>query len=1101
MLTCILGRALAENRRLLCERLGRAHDGGGPCFMIVPEQYTLQAERDIIGALGLDGLLGIEVLSFSRLAHRVFSLSGGPKRPVIDAKGRAMLVRRALFELGKENAFCARSADRPGFSTELTNTISELKAYGVTPDMLRQAAGNGGHEKSERLTGILSVYEKVEQAMRGQFSDGEELLDLLAQKLPQTGLFREARVFIDGFESLSLKWTLVIRQLLVTCKGVDITFCMPAGREADAWIFESEALALDAVLAQARDIGCGIETIRPGKTLRRPAALAHLERNLFAPGARPYAGDMRGLEIARAAGKEQEADAVAARMVRLHRENHCPWRDMAVIVPDLASDGPVFRRVFRNYNIPCFIDEKRPLSGHPLVRLVVHALRAAEANYPQKDMAALMKTGLAGVTLEEAHALENYMIAHGVRGNAFRRPFQRGSEEEAAAAEPLRLKLMGPLIQLEQSVKNDRRVLAQARAVLAYLEHTGAKEALEAVHARLELAGDAAALEASAQAADTLRAVLEQAVALMGDVAAARGEFVRMLQSALRQEDTGIIPTGSDEALVGTWERTRLPALRALFVTGCADGAFPPLPDQSPLLGDPEKDALLKCGMKTGPDAGLLWAIAQLRVFKAVIAPDTLLHVSTAAEDRRGAALQDALLFKKLLAMFPEAKVCGSSLDAEEAGITNTRSAVSGLALRMGKGSPLNEKWRAAFRLLTADPNWKDRMERLAGAADRAMPPPRLPSGKTLLPRRVSVSRLETYAACPFKYFVRYALAPVERERPEWTPLHAGAFAHEAMELFARRLMRSGKDVAALADAEIEAAIGDVLRQVTERAVGSLPEGDAKPRYWAGRLGRTVRFCAWLLVEQLRASDFVLEDVELDLPEGACIEAAGARVPLIGRIDRVDVLRRGGKTVLRLVDYKSSGRRLDYHEVYHGLCLQLPLYAHALLQNGAKRGEDVEIGGMMFFALDVPVPESQARDEAGAIAEIKRALRLKGKVHADMDILTSMDRTLLPGASAAHIPARRRRDGALVKSGDALDAVDMRLLIGHAAKMAARIVSDLKEGVIAPRPVQLRNEKHCGLCEYRSVCRFDEAFPGAKPRRVATMTKEEFFARLAEEEG
>ena len=1101
MLTCILGRSPGQTRALLIQRLGRASEGGAPCFMIVPEQYTLQAERDIIAALGLEGLLGIEVLSFSRLAHRVFSLSGGPARPVIDATGRAMLVRRALFELGSENAFCARSADRPGFSAELTDTISELKAYGITPGMLQKAAVAAGTAGNERLGGILSVYEKVEEAMRGQFSDGEDLLDLLAQKLPQTGLFREARVFIDGFESLSLKWIGVIRQLLYTCKGVDITFCAPEGGEADAWVFESELLAYDAVRAQARDLGCGVETIRAKEAPARPGALMHLERNLFAPGVRPYGGDLRGIEFARSAGKEQEADAVAARMVRLRRETGYKWRDMAVIVPDLATDGPVFRRVFRNYNVPCFVDEKRPLSGHPLVRLVVHALRAAETNYPQKEMAALMKTGLAGVTLFEAHILENYMLAHGVKGRAFCRAFERGGEEEAAAAEFLRERLMAPLNELEQALRKDRRVREQARAVLVYLERTGAEGALEAMHARLEQAGDAAALAASVQAAGALRSVLEQAVALMGDVAPARGEFVRMLQSALQQEDTGIIPTGADEVLVGTWERTRLPSLSALFVTGCADGAFPPLPEQSPLLGDPERGALLACGMKTGPDARLSWGNAQLRVYRALGAPDTLLHVSAAAEDRRGAALQDALLFKKLLAMFPGAKVSGSSLDTEDAAITNARSAVSCLALRLGKGGPADEKWRAAYRLLLDDPAWKDRMERLADAAERALPPKRLQPCRTLLPRRVSVSRLETYAACPFKYFVRYVLAPKEREVFEWTPLDAGAFAHEAMELFARRLMRSGQDVSAIPDAKIEAAIDAALQSVTERAAGDRAAADAKLRYWMQRLARTVRFCAWLLVEQLRASDFVLQDVELELPGGACIEAAGARVPLIGRIDRVDAMHRGGKTVLRLVDYKSSGKRLDYHEVYHGLCLQLPLYAHALLQDGAKRGEDVAIGGMMLSTLDVPVPETLSRGEAETNAEIKKALRMQGKLQSDMDILTGMDRTLLPGESAAFIPAKRNKDGALAKSGDALEDTEMRRLIGRAVDAAAQIAAELHTGVIGPRPVQRRSEKHCRWCEYRPICRFDEVFPGAEPRRVATMTKEEFFGRLPQEEG
>ncbi|MFZ5975035.1 MAG: PD-(D/E)XK nuclease family protein [Bacillota bacterium] len=1102
MLTCILGRAGTRKTALLYERLGQAHAQGTPCIMIVPEQYTLQAERDIIEQLGIKGLLDIEVLSFSRLAYRVFSLSGGPKHTVVDSLGRAMLVRRALSELGNTNPFCARSADRPGFSAELTNTLSELKAYGITPGILKQALKTGNAAPNERLCGLLAVYEKVEEAMRGQFSDGEDLLDLLAQKLPQTALFREARVFIDGFESMTGKWMDVLGQLLCTCRGVDIAFCMPEGNEEDAWVFESEMQSFHAVSALAYALDCKMEVIRLHDTQKdRPVALAHLERNLFAPGTHTFTGDMHGLEFMRAAGKEQEANAVAARMVRLYRETGCNWRDMAVIVPDLPSDARVFRRVFGQYRIPCFFDEKRSLTGHPLVRCVLHALLAAENNYPQKEMTALIKTGLAGLTLSEAHVLENYMLAHGVKGKTFKQPFEKGEDEECAAAEALRERLMAPLLTLETALKKDRSVKTQARAVLDYLDQTGTQAALDAMHERLEQIGEQALLAASEQAMDTLRSVLEQAVALLGDIALKRGEFVRLLQSALQQEDTGIIPTSADAVLVGTWERTRLPSLRALFVTGCADGGFPPPPAENPLLGDPERDLLLKSGLKTGPDARVLWTVAQLRVYKALSVPDTLLHISASAEDRRGNALQDAHLFRKILSMYPGAKVRGSSVDGVNKEVTNAQAAFSELAAQMGQGQPPDKEWRAAYYILSGVPAWKERLEKLQSAAGRALPPPRvhMPPGKTLVPRQISVSRLETYSACPFSYFVRYALMPKKREVFEWTPLDAGAFTHAAMELFEKRLMHCGQNVREIPDEKIDEMIDSVLQEMQEGYQNGRLQTDAKMRYWGGRLSKTVRFCAWLLIEQLRASDFTLQCVELELPAGTYIEAAGMRVPLKGRIDRVDALTRGDTTVLRLVDYKSSySKKLDYHEIYHGLSLQLPVYAHALQSGKTKSGRNIEIGGMVLSTLEYPVLNTQARGDEAQKA-LKKELRMKGKLDANVDVLASMDHTLLPGESAAFIPAKRNRDGALSKSSDALDAGGMRRLIRHAVDVAARIIGELHAGVIGPRPVQQGNEKQCSRCEYRAVCRFDEAFPGAGVRRIQTMKRDEFFRRLEQE--
>lgn len=1101
MLTCILGRQSGEKNLLLYDRLGEAHKKGVPCVMIVPEQYTLQAERDIIGHLGLKGLLGIEVLSFSRLAHRVFSLSGGPSRPVIDALGRAMLVRRALFELGNENAFCARSADRPGFSAELTNTLAEFKAFGIMPESLRQAAKEAGPAKNERLSGLLAVYEKVEETMRGQFSDGEDLLDLLAQKLPQTEILRRAHVFIDGFESLSQKWMSVIGQLLNTCRGVDIAFCMPEGNDADAWVFESEMLAFNAVCSAAYSMDSEIEVIRAGGGVsQRPASLCHMERNLFSPGTKVYTDDTRGIEIVRAASKEQEAMAVAARLVRLHRETGRAWRDMAVIVPDLESDARVFRRALGQYGIPCFIDRKRPLNGHPLARCVLHALQAVEKNYPLNEMIALAKTGLSGLTLFEAHALENYVLAHGIRGKAFKSSFEKGGDPGRADAEALREKLMAPLLWLESAIRKDRSVGARVRTLRSYLERTDAQAALDNMHARLERLGDPVLLSTSLQAMDTLESVLEQASALLGDVTLRRGEFARLLQSALRQEDTGIIPTSGDAVLVGNWERTRLPSLCALLVTGCIDGSFPPVPAQNPLLGDPERNLLKKHGLSTGPDTRLLWTIAQLRVYKALAVPDTLLYFSAPAQDSRGAALQDAHLFKKIVRMFPGAGIRGSAVEGPNE-ITGAQAAFSGLAERLGKGERLDDNWRAAFCVLQNDPQWKPRVEKMLLAVDRALPPQRVrvPDGKGLVPRQISVSRLETYSACPFRYFVRYGLNPQKRKVFEWTPLDAGAFTHAAMERFERRLIQCGQSVRELSDVLIGELIEAALRETAEGYQDGRLLLDAKTRYWAGRLSQTVRLNARLLVEQLRASDFDLVNVEMDLPEDAAIEAAGMRVPLIGRVDRVDALLRGDTTVLRLVDYKSSYlKKLDYHEIFYGLSLQLPVYAHALVQSGTPG--NVEIGGMMLAALDYPVLHTQARGDA-ALKELKKQLRMKGKVSADTGILASMDHTLLPGESAAFIPVKMNQNGTLAKNSEALDPAEMQRLIAWAAKAAARVVEDLHGGVIAPRPVQQGGERYCVRCEYRSVCRLDEAFPGAEVRRIRTMARDEFFRRLQEEAG
>lgn len=1091
MLTCILGRADSPKSALLRRRLGEARAQGIPCVMIVPEQYTLQAELDIIEQLKLPGLLDIEVLSFSRLPHRVFALSGGPKQPVIDALGRAMLVRRALSELEKTNAFCARSADRPGFAAGITDTLSELKAFGVTPDMLARAAVDERGIKSERLEALAAVYERVEGMMAGQFSDGEDLLDLLAQKLPQTGLFRRARVFIDGFESLSGKWMGVIEQLIRTCKGVDITFCVPEGGEEDAWVFESEVLAYNQVAARARMLDCGVESIRLRGEAARPAALAHLERYLFDPGVKKYCGDMQGLEFMRAADAELEADGVAARIVRLHKETGCAWREMAVIVPNVRSDARVFRRVFARYGIPCFVDDKRPLTGHPLVRCVLSALHAAEANYPQREMIELMKTGLGGIGLAEGQLLENHVLARGAKGRSFLSAF------EDPGAEALRARLTAPLTALEKALKQDRTARGQAQAVKDYLAAVRAGDALDAMHARLELEGEPALLEASRQAMDTLVSILDQAAALLGEVAMGRGEFIGLLRSALEQEDVGIIPTSEDAVLVGSWERTQLPSVKALFVTGCADGAFPPVPPENPLLGDEERDFLNRSGLKTGPDTRMKWTIAQLRVYKALALPTELLHISVAAADSRG-ALSDAHLLKKLFRMFPGAHVGGSAVDSGLA-VTGAQSAFSEIARRLGGNGPVPEEWRAAFHVLYADPAWRERLDALRGAVEHALPPPRvkIPSDRGLLPRVISVSQLERFAGCPFQYFVQYGLKPAERKVFELSRMDAGSYLHAAMESVQRKIMALGEAFKSASDEETDALIEAAVRETQERLEADRMLGDPLTRYWSERLLETVRFCARHLIEELLCSEFSLAAVEIEL-EDAVLESGGLRVPFKGRIDRVDVLRQGETEILRLVDYKSYAKKLEFGRVFHGLDIQLPVYAHALLAQVRREGRQADIGALLYAGLDYPVLNTEKQ---GAEAQVQReqSMRRQGKLISDPQVLQKMDSTLEPGVAARFIPVALTGKGAVRRQGNsALSGEEMRAFLDRAVQAAREIMAAISAGEIAPVPAEDGKGRQCARCAFRPICRFDASLPGARVRRLSPMNGSTFFEKARE---
>ncbi len=1087
------------------------HANGVYCMVIVPEQYTLQAEIDIINELELNGLLDIEVLSFARLSHRVFSLSGGSDKTMIDKLGQAMLIRRALSELEDDNEFCASSISRTGFSQKLCDSISEIKAHGITPNALLDIVNSTGDEKNVRLDVLQKVYEKTQAMMEDKFCDGEDMLDLLAQKLPQTQLFKESHIFISGFESMSKKWLSVVSVLISISKGVDVSFCMPYKNSQDDYIFQSEMLSYAAVKSCANQVGVESETIMVEEGKNKSPALLHLSSRLFCPGVYEFGGEANGVEIMRASNKEGEAIKVCMRIIEASKRDDIDFSDMAIILPDMQKDGPIFRRVLEGFNIPCFMDKKQSLIVNPLMRCILSALNCVQMNYRQQDLIELIKTGISGIDVESAYVLENETLKNGWVSYRAKKAVesansllgeQNNSNSEIGDHEKSLLLLktvMDPLMRLEKRIKNGGSAIEQADAIEQYMIEINAAQALDALHEGLAQYEYIDQLEASKQAIDTLLEILDQAKELFGETKLKRLEFGQLLKNAIEQEETGIIPTKQNAVLIGQWERVRLPKLKALFITGASEGSFPPEAEKDALIGDVERRILAENGAVTIPDRKHKWNVALLRIYKAITAADKLVHISVSASDSSGDIVTDAFLYKKILRMFNSNTEQGSAIDSDE--IVNTDTAISQLARAMGQGRLNENKWIAIKQLVDIDKDSAIKLDRLKKAIKLAKPQTKVNSSKGLLPKSISVSRLETFSACPFQYFVRYGLRPEKRKVLEWSRMDAGSYLHRAMEIFERKIIEFSQGIKSADSQTIQGIANQALEELDKELQVFSNIADAKMRRWCDKMMETARYCFYYLVEQLQNSDFSLSEIEVDLPKSAAIKMPDGEVRLIGRIDRLDVLNQDDVSYLRLVDYKSSyTSEMSYAQLYHGLCMQLPIYAKAISEEYKRRNKKSEITSMLLSKLDYETINDKSVDQV--VFEREKAMKMKGKVVSDVDLLKQMDYTLEPGKDARFIPVGVTKKNELSKKTTShIEKSQMDALINWSMNIAKRTLQQMQDGFILPNPVKEGNYTKCDYCEYMGICRMDDRMQGFEYRKVKSMKKDEFFERIEKEVG
>ena len=108
------------------------------------------------------GILNIDVVSFERLAYKVFEELGGGNRPVLDDTGKNLIVRRVLEKEKKKLDYFGSSIEKTGFVSELKSVISELLQYGITPQQLGEIGENVKEKQqlSAKLKDIRLVYEE-----------------------------------------------------------------------------------------------------------------------------------------------------------------------------------------------------------------------------------------------------------------------------------------------------------------------------------------------------------------------------------------------------------------------------------------------------------------------------------------------------------------------------------------------------------------------------------------------------------------------------------------------------------------------------------------------------------------------------------------------------------------------------------------------------------------------------------------------------------------------------------------------------------------------------------------------------------------------------
>ena len=1047
-LWCICGRAGSGKTTWLCQKIGEAMQNGRPSYLIVPDQYTLEAERELMGHLKTDGLWNAEVLSISRLCERVLAQHPSVLRPM-DRRGQAMAVSRMLLTLQEELPVYGRYTKSPQFAATLAGEIAEYKRFGISPEALAAAGGTRPH-----LMEIARVYQTYEAHLAGQYQDSEDKTDLCIDLIGQTDFLKGALVCIDGFEMLTKQVYRLVAALLCHCKDVCITFRMGKEHDADAPLFLTEQKHYDRILALATKHGIAHKTIMlspktPPRYAHSPALCA-LERKLFDFNAAPYKGAAQELTIVHAGNPWQEAEDCARQIFSLVKDHGLRYRDIAVVSSEIELYGPLLRRALSLYDIPMFWDVKRRVSTHPAAQFVLYALRIVQNKRYARDVVRFVKSGFTRLSQEQAEQLQSWIRRFGLLSLSPTPPVSLEEEEQAAYLSVYHT-LFDPLDALNRKLRSACCAKAQAEALVEYLEEDGFVSRLQALVDETYLEDPEVAEQAS-EFFSLLGDLLRQIITVLGDKTLSPGDFATLLSSGLAAEEIGLLPGQNDAINAGSILRSKMGEIKVLFVLGMSAGKVPSGVNESGLLSRSDHVLLEENGLWMGHNDAERASEEELALYSVFCKPSRRLYLSYPQADLAGKQLLPSPYIGQIASLFPNAVQRPAQKPQEIATPKATLAPLTQAIRAVQAGDRVEPVWAAVYQTLNTMhfPQARHALLGLTPRNDEIGPA----LSRALYAENnvffTSITGLETLACCPFRHLMERGLHLTPAESFGKTPLDEGNYYHYILQHF---LLLSRDET--LTREQCMARIDSLCDEYESREYLSGPyRADGRACLQAEKQRDSLYRAAWMLCRQKQGGQFVPQGTEVPCRIEWHMDANTKGVAN-GVIDRIDVKREEGNAYVRIVDYK-SGRadQADLTRFAAGSSLQLPLY----LQTASEKANGLP-SAMALSVVRAAVQDASPEDAA----ENLNTHKLKGYYteHGKDDRSVS------------------------VQSADReLSQEQMQSVLHNAMDTAESLFKTMARGQTAPYPLKGAIDG-CAYCPYQNACGY---LPGVTPHRFICKT-------------
>ncbi len=1084
-------------------------------YLIVPEQYTMEAQRELVTMHPAGGMMNIDAIGMNRLAYRVFDELGISTGQVLEDFGKSMLIKKILCEQQDTLQVYGSYYDKLGFVDEMKSMMSEIFQYNIKRDTINEIMEQIPEDSvvAGKMQDIRHIYEEFEAFAGERYIVAEQLVELLTRHVGQSKLVCGSSLYFDGFTGFTPVQLELVEKLMTCADDLTFSFTLDDRDQKyehikDYELFYLTKTTIKKLTEAAAAAGVEIESpvVLPGTInyrLGENRELFFLERNLFRSPYQKWKQPLERIHLTATGDAQDEIVFVASTIRRLVREEGYRYKDIAIVAGDLEQASHIYERVMDEYEIPVFIDANACLKANPCAETIRSVLAVLADDFSYDSVFRFLKAGMTDLSFEDIELLENYALKRGVRGysrwnRAVSENYEKTSPVNVEEIRQAFMKMFGDI----RKVFADKKAVTKdyVEALYDFLLQIHMYEKLEARKNELYEENRINEGDAYGQIFEKTVRLFDKIEELLGDTKMSVKEFYEIVDTGLSDIEVGVVPPTVDRVLIGDITRSRLNHIKVLFFTSVNDGIVPKAPKKGRILSDRDRDILSDCGLELAPSDKQNSYIEQFYIYTILTKPSDHLYISYHKLSASLESMRPSYLLGRISSIFP-------SLQAEEYDAASCMPDTVNRSLRRILRTEEDDSEDAESRILTRILTEKGFARELTaiykGRAYRNVAEQLPPETIALLYGRylhASVSKLELYARCGFAYFLKYGLRLKEREMYQVDVRNVGVILHSVMEgLFKQVRDTRNNDWENFPEDERMLMVTELVNRAAEESAGDFFEDNARNAYMLQMIERMAQTSAGMLQKHIRLGSMkpgMLEktfDSAKDEVGSYLFELPNQiQMSINGKIDRVDVEEEDGTVYIKVIDYKSSTRKLSLEEVLNGEQLQLVTYSAIAyeIEKMIYPDKNIQIAGLLYYSFDDPVIEIESSeidtdteqpefsDQEKLDAERMEKMKLQGFVNESPAVIQRMDHTCNQS-----LPVKLDKNGDIKKSENVVSTDQIRTIMELTRENIEELGSQIAEGKIAIEPYKNKSNTGCDYCEFKNICHFDVKNGGNQYRR------------------